>query len=360
MSSTSNPRKFGRRRSLCAAPKWLPILALVLMTSVIPSTGAATEVEEEVRAESETSLAKAPWRRSVFVYRNAMSLNSIDPSAELTYNPYYSMSYSAQPWWWFDDHIFVRARLDLSQELTNADVTTYENEALLGDFSVATGYANIYTIPVAEIVLGADILVTAPTSKSSLARTKILGIMPGIGMRRSFDLLGGLSVGYRGRFGATLHQHTTSERETPLVPGCIGSSEGCGAFLSTGVRNSQYQMSHTLNAGLSIYDWLEVGAYYSFIVSYLYDIEKDDPRISHLAQEPQNVRYMSMFEASVTVNPLPYLGVSLGLSTVSPQLAPDSTYYNPLYNRYTTVFLDMQFSIEDLITQFSGDEGKDG
>jgi hypothetical protein len=49
------------------------------------------------------------------------------------------------------------------------------------------------------------------------------------------------------------------------------------------------------------------------------------------------------------------LEVGLGYETVSPQLAPDSTYYNPFYNRYTTLYLDLRLEVDGLVAQIEGE-----
>jgi hypothetical protein len=330
--------------------RFLALLGGLLVCLTTINVGA--EVADAGQVEQVSKEAKVPWRGSAFIYRNSFSAFSLNRSAELTYNPYYAMSFSFNPRWWFGDHLYLAANLDLISELTESDITTYSNEILLSDLIVKAGYSKIYTIPVVDIDISADLVFIAPTSKYSQARTMYLKLAPGMHLKRKFDLLEGLTVGYVLRASKSFHKSTTAELETPLIPGCISSSGGCDAFLNTGVLNSQFGLRHTLNLSLSLLDWLGASLSFGQVIDWLYDIEADDPRISYQPQEATERRYATLFEASFTFSPIDMLDLSLGYSVISPNLAPDSTYYNPLYNRYATIFIDMQINFDGLISKF--------
>jgi hypothetical protein len=333
-------------------PKTVTVVStfLFLLGIFYPAPGA---LAEEFLTQVQGERSRAPWRGSEFVYRNAFSAISLDRSAELTYNPTYATSFSFRPSWWFCDHLYLRANLDVVRELTEADDTTFKNEALLGDLALTAGYAPVYTIPVADIAVSADILLRIPTSKASQARTLALGIGPGVRLSRSFDLLSGLSVGYSLRGMPLLHRTTTSQLETPFIPGCSASDGGCDAYLHTGVRNTRFRLQQLLYVTARILDWLSLSATYGIWIDWLYPIEIDDPRISHQVLEPQDRRYASVWEVEVLFEPVPALRIGLGTSTLGPQLAPDSSYYNPFYNRYTTVFLDLHLDVAGLVSQIT-------
>lgn len=343
-----------RRRTTLLRPGPAALFMLMLVIAVAPQLAASEFTADETISSTEGG-SQAPWRGSAFIYRNSFSAYSLDPSAELTYDPYYVMTFSFRPSWWFSDHIYVRGNLDLIREITHSDITTYSGETLVGDLSLTAGYSRIYSIPVVGVDISADFVLTMPTSKSSQAHTMILGLGPGVRLSRKFALLQGLSIGYNLRASPRLHRKTTAERESALVPGCIGSSGGCDSFLNTGVRNSQFQLQQIFDVSLGILPWLDASISYGLIIDWLYQFDTDDPRVSLVTEEPQDRRYASLFEVQVSFRPLDALTVGLGFSTVSPQLAPDSTYYNPLYNRYSTIFVDLQLSIEGLISQITND-----
>ena len=37
------------------------------------------------------------------------------------------------------------------------------------------------------------------------------------------------------------------------------------------------------------------------------------------------------------------------MSTAGPQLAPDSSYYNPFYNRYSAIYLDLVCDLDEVV-----------
>jgi hypothetical protein len=69
------------------------ILLIILAVLVSGSPALGEEFLNQVESES----TKAPWRGSEFVYRNVFSAISLDPSAELSYNPSFAMSFSFRP-----------------------------------------------------------------------------------------------------------------------------------------------------------------------------------------------------------------------------------------------------------------------
>jgi len=328
--------------------KYATLLILLAISVSAPALRA-----EEFLAQVESESSQAPYRGSEFVYRNVFSAISLDRSADLTYNPSYAMSFSFRPSWWFTDQLYVRANLDLVRELTEADGTTYANEALLSDLVLTAGYAPVVTIPVVDIAVSADLSFQVPTSKVSQARSLALGIGPGVRLSRSFDLLFGLSVGYSLRAMPLLHQSTTAELETPLIPGCSASAGSCGAYLHTGVRNAQFRLQQLFYVSARLQDWLSLSATYGLWIDWLYPIDIDDPRISAQTLQPQDRRYASVWEVEVLFEPMPALKIGIGTSTLGPQLAPDSSYYNPFYNRYTTVFVDLHLDVAGLVSQIT-------
>jgi hypothetical protein len=325
-----------------------------------PATAPAGEADIALAADQERP-ASAHWRGSEFVYDNEVGLNGLDRSNDLTWNPYWAMSWSFKPRYWFDDVWNVRARLDLSREITEADDRTYSGETWVHDLLLTADASSFYTIPVLDISLSADLALTIPTSKVSQARTLALGLGPGVRLSRSFDLgvAGSLILGYHVRFTSFLNRYTTAELETPLIPGCERSDAGCDEFLNTGERNVQWRVQHGLDVAWIPLDWLSLAVGFEHLVSWLYDIDKDDPRISLQPEDDIDRRYASMFYVEATFDPWPPIEIGLGYGTISPQLAPDSTYYNPFYNRYTTMYLDLRLEIEGLIDELSG-SGEEG
>jgi hypothetical protein len=298
---------------------------------------------------------RSPFRGTEFDFRNVASVVGLDPGSELTWNPYYAMEFGFQFRWWFDDW-FAGARLDVTREITQADETTFAGEAWVSDLLLVGGGRPIYTIPVAEIALSADVVLTVPTSKVSQARTLVLGIGPGVRLSRSFEGGGTWNLAYRVRVTPYLHRTTTAELETPLIPSCTSSGNGCDAFVNTGLRNARVRVQHGVDLSYEPLDWLSFGTGFEHILDWLYPIEGDDPRISLTLEDPTDERHASWFYVEATFTPIPALEVGIGYETLAPRLAPDSSYYNPFYNRYSTVYLDLRLSFDGLVSMVSGDE----
>lgn len=316
---------------------------------------AAAEDSDEGAALRQTSVfggaSKAPWRGSQIVMRNELSAVSLDPSADLTYNPYFAMSWSFRPWWWFTDKLYVRAQLDVTRELTQADDTTYADEALLQDIRLIGGGSGLYTIPYAKVLVSADLALTLPTSKASQARTLVLGIGPGVRLSRSFDVLGGLVVGYGLRVTPYLHRYATSERETPLIPGCGVQPGGCDPYLNTGLRNPAARLTQSADVSLRILDWLGAGLAVGHAVDWLRSIGGEPAAVSLQPQDAQDQRYLTFMELEVSFQPLDELEIGVGYSALHPQLAPDSSYYVPFFNRYSTLYVDLKLHVENLVSR---------
>jgi hypothetical protein len=326
-------------------------------TDAVAGTGSAPVDGGEITFETvEEESGLAPWRGSAFIYNNEVMLRGLDPSADPTWNPYWGMNFTFKPRWWFDDVWSVGARLDLSREITQADDRTFQGETWVHDLILSAAASNFYTIPVLDIALSADLLLTTPTSKLSQARTLALGIGPGVSIDRIIDLgpAGELYLGYHVRFSAFLNRYTTSELESPIIPGCARSGNGCDEFVNTGERNTQWRVQHGVDIAWEIQEWVGVGFGFEHIVSWLYAIEGQDPRITFQPEDDIDRRYSSAFYAELTFTPWAPFEVGLGYSTVSPQLAPDSTYFNPFYNRYTTMYLDLRLDVGGLVTTIQG------
>ncbi len=344
-----------------------PVLAALGLVCAGPPAVMASDEAGEPEAEADqttgagtgagiASSAKAPWRSSRFTWRHALGTTTLDGSYQ-TFNPYYAMVFDFQPRWWFGDHLFVRAGLDVTRELTEADQTTYAGEALVGDLALAVGLSRFYTVPLVGVDLSADLTLVAPTSKVSQARTLALAIRPGIRLSRNFELLEGLGVGVNLRCGPALHRYTTSELETPLITGCSLASEGCAAYLNTGRRNPAWRLQSSLDAWLGILDWLAVSLVYGHRVEWLYPIDGADERVSFSPQAGTDQRHVSLFSAEITFMPMRSLELGLGYQSVSPQPAPDSTsWYNPFYNPYSLVFVDLRLDVQGLISQITGSD----
>lgn len=323
----------------------------------VPAVGAAPSVEEGTTPEGTVTKAevrKQPWRGSAFTYGNAFTLISLDQSYQLTYNPIYYMSFRFLPQWWFSDVWYVRAILAVNREFTEHDETTFQNEAWLEDLVLVGGGHRIYTIPKAKIDLSAGVSLIFPTSKASQAASLIMSIGFQGEISRTFKVLKGLTIGGRLRATPNIHRYTTRQRESPLVSGCSPSEGNCGSFLNMGLRNAKVRLTTGVNFSLAFLDWMGFAMEIGWLVDWLHPASGGEDQISYVPQEPQDRRYYSYFQASLFFMATKALGISLDWMTLGPQLAPDSSYYNPLFNRFTTLSLNLTLKVDGFIALLGG------
>jgi hypothetical protein len=329
----------------------------------------SAEVSLEGAAEPEKSPEtwKAPYRGTTITYRNVATAISLKEDAELGYNPYYAMAFSLDPRWWIGDVFNTALSLTLTRELTNSDSNTYSGETELSDFSATFGASNFVTIPVLEIGISANLGFVAPTSKISRARTMILAIKPGLSLSRKFDVLSGIGLSYNFSYTKSFHEFTTSQQESSHITGCVSTLGGCDSYMNTGVRNSSWGIANSFSLSIQFVEWLGVGANVGILHSFLYEQEEAGFVVDEvtgyeyetsdgLGGDDNDVRYAMLYGLEITVSPIQALEIGIGAETYNSQLAPDSTYQQPFFNRYTAIYLDLRLSLSGLVSQLTSKE----
>jgi hypothetical protein len=303
---------------------------------------------DEVRVQS-VQPEKRPYRGTSLTYRHTVTTRTFDKSLEHTWNPYYAQTVVVAPMWWLGDRFHVSANALFTREFTESDTTTEADETLMGDVSLRASAPSLVRLEAAGLSLGIDLAASAPTSKASKARTMIAALGPGVALSWKGGVLSGLSVSLSTRMTRYFHEFTTSGRETPLIGSCAATTEGCGAFLNTGVRNTEWRLTHGLTISLALTEWLSLSVSQVLSTDWLYALDGDLlPTLT--PQEGQNKRFGSAFDVSVGVEAISGLDLRLGMATAGPQLAPDSSYYNPFYNRYTALYLDLVCDLDGVVS----------
>lgn len=357
--ATESPALAPARAPTTATGKRRLLVALSVLLGVTLVAPAA--LRAQVSVEETTLTAKdeepAPYRGTVINWRNAMSALTLQKDAEPTYNPYYAMQLNTTARWWFDDTFFAGVDFGFEAELTDADYTTRSGELWWNDTYIRFGASRFLRIPVVDIDFSAGIDLIAPTSKVSQARTVYLGVRPSVTISRHFDVLGGIHLAYLFRATKYFNEYTTSKLNGPIVPGCTGGGTDCASLLQTGVRNPSWALTHLFLASFAFTDWVGVTGTVGLVSSYLYPLEGDDSRISTQTVTGTDERHTMVYEFELWTKPMESLGVAVGASTVNPQLAPDSTYQQPFFNRYTTFYVDLRLDVAGLVSQLtpSGD-----
>ena len=71
--------------------------------------------------------------------------------------------------------------------------------------------------------------------------------------------------------------------------------------------------------------------------------------------EPTSTRHALLYDLGVTAQATDFFSVSLGVTTLNPELAPDSSRYAPFFNRYTAVYLDLRLDVAQLVVDATKD-----
>lgn len=290
------------------------------------------------------------WRGSGANLRTTVSALSFDEAAEPDYNPYVSSTVDLRAMWWFTDWLNTTASMGFTRELTQADFTTQSGETWPSDLNLAVGFSRFANVRLLNIDLSGGLGAQLPVSPSSRARTLLVGVTPSLSGTRRFDVLGGLSLTYAYRASKYFHEFTTSERETPLITSCSAAAGGCEPYLNSGVRNVSWRQVHTGAISLGLVDTLGVSLSTSVIIDDLYGGAQDE-RVSFVAQEPTDQRHSIAYNLGLSYSPMPSLSLGLGASTANAQLAPDSSYRTPFFNRNTTFYLDVGLDVAGLVSQ---------
>ena len=293
--------------------------------------------------------AKEPYRGTTVTYRNAVSMRTLQKDAELTYNPYYAMELQLQPQWWFGDIFYLQASFGIATELTNADETTKRQETWPSDVVLRAGAGSFYTIPVVGLAFSANFDLIAPSSPTSQARSTLIGLQAGLGVRRTFKVLSGISLGYSFQARKSFYKYTTAQRDAPLIGSCVGG--GCAEYYNTGVRNASWRLVNSFDVSFGFTDWLSLSASVQLVNDFLFD-KVDTPGVSYVALEDQDNRYLLSYELEVSFQPVKGFFIGVGASTTNPELAPNSKPETAFFNRYTVFYFDLRLELAGLVSNF--------
>ena len=308
----------------------------------------ATATTAEVAKEATTE-PKSPYRDSkveLGLSTRALGLNKAD---ELMYNPSTIMALRLKPHWWVSDNMYVSGRFDTFAELTDADWMT--GTFYGSDISLSGGYNSIYVIPVVDVELSASATLTIPTSTFSRAETLLLGTGVEVAASRSFPVLGGLQIGYSFEFSKAWHEYTTTAGGARLEGPCaLGvNADRCGFEVGSGERNVSWTVNNTLNASITINDWISGVVAGGLGVGQLYGAEESDPRESNSVSDPTHARYHALTMAKVMFFSSNIISGSLGLVSFHTQQMPDSSLRSPFLNRFTRITADLIVDLDDAL-----------
>ncbi|MBW2263521.1 MAG: hypothetical protein JRG91_16290, partial [Deltaproteobacteria bacterium] len=186
-----------------------------------PDEGAGAEggaVEAEATLEAEAApVKKAVWRNTLFIYENAVSAYSFSKEAQLSYNPYYAMSYSFIPRFYLYKGMSLRLSWSFEQELTNSDMTTKKHEVYWSDVAIDWVWGGAAMIPGVDVMFTPKVRFTLPASKGSQARTLYIALGPGFDFLKTFDVLGGITLQWAFRYTKYFNKYSGAVSEDSIL-----------------------------------------------------------------------------------------------------------------------------------------------
>lgn len=294
--------------------------------------------------------SKSPFRGSTLSYQHGGTAISFYKAAEPTWNPYYAHELTLRPEWHFADEIFLRARVTLSQELTNSDSSKYENEFLLSDTALELVWAG-WTEDNSKIRVSGNLRGLIPTSKAAWGQSLVTSVSPALTLTRAFPVLGGFIVGYSGRVTRNFNRWTTSQYDGPTLPCGDMDSPACSRFVHSGVRNTAWSLSHGPIAILVPTEKLTLTFAASFFRSQLYDlnetvVETATGSIDLGEGSGVNARYATLMSLDANWQFNEVFALSGGVFSFAGQTGADGQYRNPFVNRFTSFYVDVIVDLE--------------
>lgn len=337
----------------------LPFLAAALLA---PTSALATLDPDAARTEQIAGAAKksVAWRGTAIVYENIMATRSLDKGLTLDYDPYYAMSLSFRPRYYVRDDLSFRARMDLEVELTQSEDTDYANQWIVSDLNLYVNYSPEWAeIPYTGIKASTDVRLSFPTSPYSQARSMVMGLAPGLSLRRSFDLLSGKwlkAVYLRYSFRATKFFNEYGAATIDTREGCRNTTRP--ECQHSGLVNTSWRLVNGVGFTLQLHDQLAFGMDFLFMNNFKYQLEAGTYEVNggvkvDVEESDINMNAAMWSVIDLTYDPVNWLSLSLGLSTFVPTINTTSDgYFNPFYEKYyTNVYLDMTIPVDRFVSQ---------
>lgn len=337
-----------------------PVVALVVglaaLVALVASPAGVSEAEasspERNRPDSGAdSDSTSPFRGSTVSLEQSLAHRTLQPAGQLTYDPYYNLELALEPRWWPHDNWYLSGSFSLSQELTHSNVTTKKNELWPSDTSLRGGTPKLFTVPEAEIDVSVGAELQFPTSKPSRARSLVVATGALVGLRRRFSVMKGLNLRYDGRVQKRFHRYQTLSLESPRIDNCADLARGCDPYAHSGRRNPTVRHVHTGSVSFRPLRSLSFSATGGVYVDHLYAAADVDASTGSPV-EGSNVRHTAIWLVGTTYQFTDWMSLTGGLRSIHPQLAPDSSYYTPAFNRYAEWRLDASLDVPALVDAF--------
>jgi hypothetical protein len=335
-------------------------IALACFLSVLTSTTLSFAADEkEVNGATTIKKKEAFWRGTKIMWGNEFSAYSLNPSADLSYNPYYATSIWLIPRIWIRDDLYTQLRAVFEVELTTSDETDRRHEWQVADLWLDFVYKpDLFTIPKADIKFSPNVRFVFPTSQVSIGRSMVMAIAPAFTLSRELKLHKGrffnqLDLTYGFRYTKYFHKYANAQ---------VSASLGCGDFFRpecehSGVRNPSQNFANSFDVKLQITEKLSFDFYAAFFNTLLYQLDATTVDVGNgappvvLGPTTMNHTAKAWFVMSLDYDVFDWLSLSVGTSTYYGQLNVNSSYETPIWNRYTNFNISMTIPVDKFVEQ---------
>jgi len=311
--------------------------------------GVAVAEEEESADDSGPS---TPWGAS-FTWNQAFSAYTLAPNAQLSYNPTYSWNFALAPSYTFaDQDLTLSLAASMSVELTDSDATATRREIWINDTSVSATYTGVPEVGGFSFTPTASLVI--PTSRSSLAATRIAGTGLSLSTARSF---GPVSLSLAGSYSHWFARQNVATTESDYGCHIIDPSgnvspvcnqiPGYSSTRDTATASLAVSYAPTDNLSLST-SFAMVWAFGHPLADACFDTLSSDEPVCLGDGSPTHLRGLTSFSLGAGYTLTDYLSATLAMSTTSPQLDTDGSYEMPLFNERTQVSLSATLDIDAL------------
>jgi hypothetical protein len=151
------------------------------------------------------------------------------------------------------------------------------------------------------------------------------------------------------------NRSTTGEPNlNPLVACRAQISDVCDSLVQTGVRNAWSDVFHGARVVWTPNEKVYAVAFFYLTDQFLYrptPVTGDAAGSTALAAQGEGTswRAQNRFGGFVGWDFTKGYGLSIGYDTTAPQLDPGSNYYNPFFNQFTQLSLDLSIDIDEAL-----------
>ena len=311
--------------------------------------GVAVAEERESAYDSGPS---TPWGAS-FTWNQAFSAYTLAPNAQLTYNPTYAWNFAIAPSYTFaEQNITLSLAASMSVELTDSNSTATRREIWINDTSVSATYTGVPELGGFSFTPTASLVV--PTSRSSLAATRLAGTGLSLSSARSFGPVSlSLSGSYSHWFAQQNVPTTESDYGCHIIDPSGNVSPICnqipGYSTTRDTATASVAVSYAPTDSLSLStSFAMVWAFGHPLADACFETISSDEPVCLGDGSATHLRGLTSFSLGAGYTLTDYLSATLAMTTTSPHLDTDGSYEMPLFNERTQVSLSATLDIDAL------------